>query len=267
MNPHFRHFPHTMQSLAPCWSYFAKLRTRYAAQNKEVQCGLYLNETGIRWSQVSQWSRQLVDAWNCTVVHDPPPPEAFREHWRHGGGWFRTASDADSMRNQVLGGSRRAVSATRALVSPRIGLVQRIRARQAPSRIVLNVDEIVEALRQAFPSALVELTNMSDFSLLEQARWWNSQDLVVLAHGAAVTNAIFMEPRVSSVVEIFPDGYRPYMFQALMRSCQVRSYSISRNTSATARHRGHPRNVDLRPNVAQVILLTKLALNQSASAE
>jgi hypothetical protein len=267
MNPHFRHFPHTLQSLAPCWSYFSKVRGRYAAQNKEVRCGLYLNDTGIRWSQVSRWSQQLVEAWNCTVTHDPPPGEAFREHWRHRGGWFEKESDADKMRNQVLGASRRGVNARRASSNPRIGMVQRMRQRKIPDRIILNLDEIVRALQREIPSARVEVTDMKSFSLLEQARWWNSQDLVVLAHGAAVTNAIFMEPKVSAVVEIYPDDYLPYMFRALMRSCQVRSYSIHRNTSATARYRSHPRNVDLLPDVTQVVSLAKVALNESSFAE
>jgi hypothetical protein len=123
------------------------------------------------------------------------------------------------------------------------------------------MEEIVRAVQVEFPLASVVLTNMSGYTMLEQARWWNDKDVIILAHGAAMTNLVFMEDS-SAVVEIFPDMYNPYEFYyGLAESSGVRPpYAIFRNTRATEKYNRSPRQVDLLPNVTEVVSLVKDAL-------
>jgi hypothetical protein len=274
-SPNFEHFPHTMENLGPCWSYFTSVREAFSKQQQQqgsdVKCGIFLNSTRHHMSKVSPWSKQMLQAMNCTVVHDPPSRLLFKEHWHttiasNSSIWFSKPSDADRLRDQVLGPwrRRRALDHRAIELRPRIGVIQRLPSKKRPdhNRIFLNIDEMVRAVRLEFSSATVELSNMSGYSMLEQARFWNDKDVMILAHGAAMTNVVFMEA-TSAVVEIFPDAYNPYeFFLGLMNSCRVRSYAIFENTTVRPRLTKGPRQADLHPNITDVVSLVRDALER-----
>jgi Glycosyltransferase 61 len=271
-NKHFKHFPHAMESLSRCWSHFC--RVREVPHQSDVQCGFYV-KSPLDWSTVGSWTRELVQHMGCSVVTEPPPDlteSLLRFPWTKKPAWFEHPGDVQLLQQTVL---QRRERRPREQVD--IGIVQRNRKRpNVPSRRFLNVQEIHTALQKTFPLANVTVTDMVGWSMSRQAFYFNNQDVIVLAHGAAVTNAIFMEQAInnshnmssssiSTLIEIYPDDYTPYMFQGMMRSCgrdAVKHIVVKHNTSATPRFLNHPRNVDLAPNTTLIVDLVKTALLQ-----
>ena len=257
---YFRHFPHTLESLAPCWSYFSRARE----QDPSLGCGIFLNSSLLDWEDVRPWSKSLVKAMNCSVTskepddsfiefHKPPLPR----------GYFQRRQDLKQLQDLVLSAS----SPTRQVMPPsatkhvRIGLVQRVKKGIGNCRMILNLAEIRMALQAELPlSAQIEETNLENFTLTQQATWFNRQDVVVAAHGAAMTNTMFMKEH-SAAIEIFPQEYHTYLFRELMESCGVTPYElISDGIRIPTRRPEHPRNVDLRPNVTVLVELVHHAL-------
>ena len=118
----------------------------------------------------------------------------------------------------------------------RIGLVDRLSTRR-----IGNMDELEQAIRKAYPQAVVELVSMNDMTPLEQFTWWSRQSVVILPHGAASTNLLFLK-RGTAVLEVFPPHYYWWGFWKLAQSIQVRYYgyfpiltdqSLSSNKSGT----------------------------------
>lgn len=269
-NPHFKHFPHTMESLSKCWSYFCRVRERLEKQQHQddhqatLTCGFYV-KSPLDWSIVSPWALQLVQRMGCRVVTEPPPLSDFSEylvlHPRipH---WFEHPGDAQLLKQVVLRRSdNRSRKRPRDLVQ--IGIVQRNRRHpEIPNRSFLNAKDIQLALQTAFPFAKISMTDMAGWTMPHQAAYWNDQDIIVTAHGAAMSNTIFMHNNNSTVIEIYPDDYTPGMFQRMLQTCGsgVKHVMVQRNTSATPRHRGHPRDVDLAPNVSLILDLVRAAL-------
>lgn len=101
-------------------------------------------------------------------------------------------------------------------VKMHIGLVER------PSRrLIIDSENLAEGLSKHFPNATVSYRTVDDDMTLEdQAGWFALQDIVILAHGAGVTNVIFMRPQ-SQVLELFPKHYFSTTYQPLAQQCGV----------------------------------------------
>jgi capsular polysaccharide biosynthesis protein len=124
--------------------------------------------------------------------------------------------------------------------------------------VILNLDEIQALLTDAFPEATIEQTDMNGWDFMRQATWWNGQDVIIIAHGAAVTNCIFME-RNATIVEIIPDELKVHFFDKLALTAGLRHKRIERDTTATEIKR-NPRNVDLIANETLVLPIVREAL-------
>jgi hypothetical protein len=75
---------------------------------------------------------------------------------------------------------------------------------------------------------------MDGMSFSEQAEWWSGKDVVVAAHGASMSNLIFMRDN-ASVVELYPEHYYPLgMYKTLSKSTGV-SQDSGRPNSLSAR--------------------------------
>jgi Glycosyltransferase 61 len=269
-NPHFRHFPHALQSLAPCWSFFCRVRKE---RGTEVPCGIYIHyPPRVPWKDMSSWTRQLVEYMGCQVVVQGSQENTpigsvivegdvqYRVPNQHVPNCrlFEKTEHVHQLQARVLGNE--------VVTNPemkqggiRIGLLQRIRDNpKRPSRIFLNLDTIRSRLQAAFPDATLVETDMRQFSLREQALWWHQNDVVLAAHGAAIANCIFLRSHngsTATVIEVFPDGFHPTMFGALMRSVGVRRLTIDHNASISV-----GKNADLQPNPTLVVQLVRQAL-------
>ena len=126
------------------------------------------------------------------------------------------------------------------------------------------------------PEAETEMANIEDLTGLQQMKWWYRQDIVVIAHGAALTNAIFLRNN-SAVVEIFPPHYYPiYYFGELCNQAGIRNYGYYNNCSdpaadfalhnITYNERSYNHGLSLEPPIDAIMdLVTKSAIGLSAS--
>jgi hypothetical protein len=82
-----------------------------------------------------------------------------------------------------------------------IGLLQR-----EGRRVITNLHEIREALRVALPYAEIH-TSTLDYPLIrDQALWFATKNIIIGAHGAGLTNALFIT-KGTIVLQIWPDNW------------------------------------------------------------
>mmetsp|Transcript_21895 Transcript_21895/g.36257 ORF Transcript_21895/g.36257 Transcript_21895/m.36257 type:complete len:434 (-) Transcript_21895:166-1467(-) len=75
-----------------------------------------------------------------------------------------------------------------------------------------NIDELVKAL--SLQNVRIRVEYMEGKSFKEQAEIWSSSKIVIAAHGASLTNLIFMH-RNAGLIEVFPPRYHEPMFVRL----------------------------------------------------
>ena len=83
-----------------------------------------------------------------------------------------------------------------------IGLLQRPNKRR-----INNLAEIEAALKKKLPGCQTNLTEFSNAtSLKDQAAWFATKDVIVAAHGAGLTNSIFVT-KGTIVLQAYPDAF------------------------------------------------------------
>jgi hypothetical protein len=160
---------------------------------------------------------------NCTIVSD--------DGKRSKSGWyyrpmnadfndlFQYPSDATKLTNQarkVLQITDDYLDSLADFNQVRIGLVQR--------RAIHDAYEIEREVKVMYPKAVVESGEMENLTFEEHPRFWNRQDVVVAAHVAAMTNALWMRCK-NSIVEIFPLHYCVLMYRELCHSAGIYHFS------------------------------------------
>jgi len=278
----YAHFPHTLQIMSRCWSFFMMERRKYDVKS----CGLYFNvieKKDFYYRKISPWAKDLISAMNCTTIvrnsHEvakPPEPDDYF-HMEPTTRWFEEVEDVAPLQEAVLqkreGGYTRLdqFTADRTLS---IGLIQRFPARKECERKRLphgcghyrefiNLEKIQAALAENFPSAKIRNTKLKKMNLVEQASWWWNSDVVIAAHGATLSNVMFMRPG-TAVIEVFPTDYERMMFQLLMNDVGVYGYPILNATPKDVKGYKN-RDVPLAPNVDEIIRLVQEALQRRQS--
>jgi capsular polysaccharide biosynthesis protein len=130
------------------------------------------------------------------------------------------------------------------------------------------------------PKAVFSVVQFEGMSFHEQAVWWSRQTVVIAAHGAALTNSVFLRPQ-SIVMEIFPSNY--YIcafFQTLVQESgsihlewykeptKIEALQHYQRHSKTYAERMYWRSLDVRPNatdVARAIIDTFTRTSPSAN--
>jgi hypothetical protein len=186
---------------------------------------------------------------------------ALADPW--GGQWFEKPEDAIALRHQVLGPD----SSNSDQKTLRVGFVNR---NNADYRWIRNLDQI----QKGFESVLLndtthyETVMMDNMLPIEQWRFWNDKDIIVAAHGAAVTNGMFLHPD-ASIIEIYPPHYYPRLFPNLFESMgsTVHHYGYYNGVSDPLADfnqsyslRTHWRRGTLSPPVDDIVNLLKQAL-------
>ena len=270
----FYHFPHALQALSQCWSFFqsqqALLQATASSQlsnddNDEdtFQCRVNLNHlAGVGPVAKDRRTALIVKLMKCTYDYrefnlselpqtstivslgpekqqqqqqkkdhqlgttrkrDLPRNTAthtyylFRPHrndaalrrffWdpQHGQALRNRLFQTKTYRNHNnISGTTNSSSSNVALMDEtvlRIGLVNRLNNRK-----IGNMDQLERAIRQMYPDCIVERANMEDMKPIEQFTWWSRQSIVILPHGAASTNLLFMKTG-SAIIELFPPHY------------------------------------------------------------
>lgn len=275
----FQHFAHASQSLFPCWSYFERMRLK----NANVSCGFWFQGWTPRKSRYT-WQTSLMTAMGC--IQTSIPPKFSRQHFYRieliGGfvtsvnnrttipdiRWFDRPSDGWALREIVLKSynlsiSPRSRSTQKKRDQLRIGFVRRIKRKR---RVIVNEYEIVAALQQTFPRVLVTNATLEWMNLGEQAQYFASQDVIVAAHGAALTNCAFLQPG-SIVVQLYPKHYFPtFFFEPLIRQVKSHPYAWYDGypDNPLQDHIQNPntmvnRQVDLNPPMHEILAIIKNA--------
>ena len=90
--------------------------------------------------------------------------------------------------------------------------------KNAPSRRILNMDELQRAVLDKFGFVQIDLDNAS---LTEQIDAFAKADIVLAEHGAGLANAMFMRP-ASTVIEIFPKPMvGRYMYRVIANNLRI----------------------------------------------
>jgi len=206
---HFSHFPHASEILLPCWSWFME-------QGATDNCGYFFHPQ----FELSSWPKDLIKSMGCDIQFakhgaDITPdglvttlspheiqfiPNLYLlrprlEYIRY----LNDASHAHALRRKFVS-NEHILSKKGPGKNLQIGMIQR-----ESSRRIGNFDEIKEAIKSAIPSANI-FTDFNFDSMKEQAEWFATKDVVVAAHGAAVTNSIFIT-QGTIVMQLYPPGY------------------------------------------------------------
>jgi hypothetical protein len=287
----FSHFPHTAEHLLPCWSYFLRVREQHSkpttstsatttTEPGSIQCGFWLDSRKLHIPP--GWAEDLVASMDCVVTSTRPEKDEFMYRPPHRAtesalSWFQYPADAASLREKI-GRGNIDVDASRC-TKLRIGLVQR-----RGSRKILNLHAVETSLQNAYSSnnsstsnSCIETVYMEDMTFQQQANWWSRQDVVVIAHGAGVTNVMFMQEN-ASLVEIYPEHYYPLsMFTTLCQSVGVSHFGWYNGVAdpaadylehgGTRKGREHYRGVDLTPPVEEIVKLVQKAVNSETTRQ
>jgi UDP-galactopyranose mutase len=206
----FVHFPHACEVILPCWSWFRR-------RNAESNCGFVLMD-GLKFNDPNpnSWQQELVTTMGCKVkeMDSALSPDGFplsADEIQHVPNlslirprynqriYVERPEDAHALRRLVIPDSL--IEERKGNGKPmQIGLVQRTR-----SRVITNLDEIQSALQAALPDANLTQSKL-EFSFREQAEFFATQDVIIAAHGAGLTNALFMTPG-TVVLQLYPKWY------------------------------------------------------------
>jgi Glycosyltransferase 61 len=297
-SPYLPHFPHFLESLAPCWSHVCRVRER--TMSPTANCFLYIDER-VQWH--SPWTDEFLSYMGCTVVNDGPSRAVLENYpsanvWNPDylemrdpatSPWFEQPHHAHLLAQRVL---RHSAAVTTMLdnrnndndngTTISIGLVYRPLLPTAPNRAFLNLFEMANAIRHTFPNATLTATDFSQASVVDQAAFVHSHDIVILAHGAAATNALFLYTAAwgnddkndkvnttvakhhrppAALIEIFPGGFYQPMYQNLVRrSGNARYYALYRQPVHFVRGHGE-RFVDMLVDVPKLVATIQQALD------
>lgn len=209
----FDHFPHASEVILPCWSWFHRNKA-------EGNCGFVLMDGLVL--PPGSWQQELVKAMGCQVKEmdtalvndkDLPLPDTeiqyvpnlqlIRPRFNHRM-YIEQPEDAHALRRFFVSDSL--IEQSKGNGKPlQIGMIQRER-----SRVITNIDDIANALQQALPNANITQSKL-DFDISKQAEWFATKDIIIGAHGAALTNSLFITPG-TIVLQIYP---RNYFYQSL----------------------------------------------------
>ena len=210
---HTPHFPHAMQQLYRCFSWWR------AHSTKDPYLILPGNQP-VDTEFLKGFIERLRDVFGVRVVHMRSDLKVVRPiytyDWdEHHSFAMRNESDAHALRDGIL----ERMDLTQAKTCN-----QKVRIRllsRRKSRSIQNIKAIVRALEDAFleqDNGLVEsimVTTFEEAPFRKQVEFLSQSDILIAAHGAELTGIPF-QPRCAAVLELFPGGYAvPAFFGSL----------------------------------------------------
>lgn len=252
---HFVHFPHTAEQLFPCWSFFREHSTK--------KCAFWLTtDTSRPEGMRPGWSPHVIEAMNCTFYRSREPPTLGPTSVKMHAGkrvrvFFANESDARTLSRRVLQYYKDLLPPP---LSPHPSLQHSIAVVQRnKSRSLGNIEEIQKEIQRRFPESMFVVASMEDLNhTVHQAHFWNSHDVIITPHGAAMTNAIFMRPN-AAVVEVYPFEYAPAIFIELCRKSGIQHFRYDTTVEETLPYRSPTQTcpcgkfVTLQPNVSALM--------------
>jgi hypothetical protein len=221
------HIPHVLAWVAGCWSWLhgdqgsksnsTIMSTATIALDSVVYSRFVIRPNYPKWNQAFFEGLQLP----IVLIDDSESrlPIKHQEVYKRAFGelsWFGRRGPCDALRRRLWGHLGVAIRKSTAI---RIGLVDRESRRR-----IVQASQLRDGLQSLFPAYNVSLRVFTSRSTLqEQAQWFAQQDLVILAHGAAVSNVLFQRP-LTAVLELFPRNFCFNMFRSLAEQCDVHHF-------------------------------------------
>jgi hypothetical protein len=230
-NNHSRHFPHAMQQLYRCHSWWQA--------NPDKQPWLVFKSPQNAF--VGGFLTALRDVFNVTIVrlrHNlkvvrPKVEYAFGSPFAANFGYaMQSPRDAIVLRDSILhhydllsdrtGGCHRKPSVVGASVEnlmrePSIGILNR---SQRTGRRFLSDSLLRDAIRERF-GLTVHMMTFDDKNFLQQVQFMSETDILLSPHGAQLTSIPFLPP-CARMMEFFPVGYLvPEFFGTLAAASDV----------------------------------------------
>lgn len=228
--PQSKHFPHAMQQLYRCWSYWnlhpelspvligpahhrgfrptvrhdfftnmlQALQTAIALRVESMNYTTTTELDKIMESLAQQQQQQLV---------------AVRSNFEHGDGFaFASSRDTISLQKVLL----QQQSGCPIDRQPRIAILNR--DQRYSKRSFLNANELAREITSRGLSTHVPIVYFENATFQEQIQFFHQFDIVLSPHGAQLTSMPFM-PSCGGVLEFFPRGYfMPFYFGSLARA-------------------------------------------------
>lgn len=234
---------HVAEALLPCWSWFVD-------NNATENCGFYIIHN---LQQPHVWGKQLMENMKCEIKYSNVPQKwnmtmtsilerdatvsewkeiLFREEY-----WFENRQDVDLLQKIVLANNASDKSLT-LRQEPRvlqIGIVNRTGTRKIANLPELR-DSIEEALSSKGISFSLSVQSLDGLTLQQQAAWFASKRIIVAAHGAGLTNSIFLQPN-ATVISLYPENfYFVGYFESLVTKVGGHNIDWYAGEKATARN-------------------------------
>ncbi|GAX12648.1 hypothetical protein FisN_13Lh118 [Fistulifera solaris] len=285
--PQSKHFPHAMQQLYRCWSYWRRYPEStpvlvgpshhrgfrptvrpdfFTNMLHALQTAIGLHVVAMNYSTISE----LDDVMETHGIR------SVRSTFEHGDGFALASShDAVELRNAILGNRtndkrRDWQTGCPLLVSerlPRIALLNR--DEKQSQRSFLNAIEVAQAITDNGLSSEVPIIYFENATFVEQIQFFNNVDIVLSPHGAQLTSMAFL-PSCGGVLEFFPRGYFvPYYFGSLARAAGLRYTALylsenrddwekeTREATRSVQSRFRIRQSNLCPSVDDVVRLVR----------
>ena len=170
--------------------------------------------------------------------------------------WFNNHHSCSTMRQRLWDALKLTTSSTTSSNSNltntdnnddhsiRIGFVER-----PARRLIVNSSGLAKALQHDYDNnpnnqhkVHVSYEVISDDgeynTMYEQALWYYTQDIVIMAHGAGTTNVIFMKPG-TQLLEMFPHNFFFELYKPLVEECNVNHYYYYDYDNTTKGHYDH----------------------------
>jgi hypothetical protein len=268
----WNHFPHTMQQLYSCISWWnghpshpSVLAWSSKKHGKQLRSDRFVG--GIIKSLVNNKNVTFLDldtrpAPNNTVSKKPSSVPFLGytvkspTHLRA----FRDATVQDLFPGRVTPGcpTKNTTNLLGDTASPRIGILNR-----RESRRLQTVDVLVHELGQAFPMSPITLKEFESANFADQVDFFSSIDILISPHGAQLTGLPFM-PDCGGLIELFPKGYHiPNFFGSLAIASGLdygyvymsggNATNETKVMSATKSGRGKARTVNLCPSSSKIV--------------
>jgi len=213
-NPYiYSSFQHAALPLARCWSYFQ--------ENRAEEC-FFLDGPQLRTAMAdtrdnNKYISNLLRMTGCKII-DSTSSEIYTPKRVRGDviQWFSKSEHAVALRDRIIGKVLSDRTETESNGFLKVGLIQRQKYR-----VITNIKTLAEAIKKEYPGADVDCCFDPESSdLVEQAEWFASKDLIVGAHGGAMTNTMFIQKN-TVVLQLYPPHYYPNDFyEPLIEKCE-----------------------------------------------
>ena len=237
------HFPHAMEQIYRCWSWWRFRRDRYPdekpvlvfpistmpnnhflqgfSESLQTKIGLQLwAPHEFQQMQQEQRFENVVRPRSTNTMPDPINTFGMKDRTRP---YFalHQIDDARQLRDSILGRRNDTLDDCGA-AKPRIAILNRHK-----SRTWLNVDHVVQRLLPYAANEEIPVVFFENKTFIEQISFFRNVDVLLSPHGAQLTGLPFM-PDCGSVLELLPIGYYfPYYFGSLALASNLQHGYVS----------------------------------------